>query len=74
MTQLTIELHDMTQHDLEQRVQAEGLNVQEWVERFVRRHVHPYWPDDVCGLAGVWPDLPSLEELRSSQGDSLTEK
>jgi hypothetical protein len=71
MTQLSIELDEQTGNDLQARAQAEGLKSQEWVERLVRRHVHPQWPDSVRALAGSWPDFPSTEELRESSGQDV---
>ncbi|MGR8935403.1 MAG: CopG family transcriptional regulator [Gammaproteobacteria bacterium] len=71
MTHLTIELDEQTGYDLEARARAEGLDVQEWVERLVRRHVHPQWPDSVRALVGAWPDFPSAEELRQGGGQDV---
>jgi len=64
MTPLSIELDEQTGLDLQARAQAEGLKPQEWVERLIRRHVHPHWPDSVRALAGSWPGFFSAEELR----------
>jgi hypothetical protein len=71
MTPLSIELDEQTGLDLQARAQAEGLKPQEWVERLIRRHVHPHWPDSVRALAGAWPDFPSAEELRAGSGEDV---
>jgi hypothetical protein len=68
MTHIVIELDDRITHDLEARARAEGLEVQEWIARLVRRHVHPEWPERVRALAGAWPDFPTAEELRQGSG------
>jgi hypothetical protein len=71
MTHVTIELDDQIAHELEVRARTEGLNAQEWVERLVRRHVHPQWPESVRALVGAWPDFPTAEELRKGCGQDI---
>ncbi len=71
MTHITIELDEQTGSDLEFRARTEGLNAQEWIERLVRRHVHPQWPENVRALVGAWPDFPTAEELRHGEGQDV---
>lgn len=71
MTHVTIALEDQVIQDLHARARTEGLNVEEWIERLVRRHVHPEWPESVRALVGAWPDAPTVEELRQSHGQDL---
>lgn len=71
MTNVTITLEDQVAQDLQARARTEGLNVEEWIERLVRRHVHPEWPESVRALVGAWPDVPTAEELRQSHGQDL---
>jgi AbrB family looped-hinge helix DNA binding protein len=71
MTQMTIELDDQIAQDLEARARKEGLNAQEWIERLVRQHVHPQWPESVRALAGAWPDFPTAEELYQGEGRDI---
>lgn len=71
MTHLSIELDEQTGIDLLARAQAEGLTLQEWVARLVRRHLHPPWPDHIRAMAGAWLDFPSAEELREGGGQDV---
>lgn len=71
MTHVTITLEDQIAQDLQARARTEGLNVEEWIERLVRRHVHPEWPESVRALVGAWPDAPTAEERRQSCGQDL---
>lgn len=71
MTPVTIELDDQTAKDLEARARTEGLNTQEWLQRLVRHHLHTPWPDSLRALAGAWPDFPTAEALRQTDGRDL---
>jgi len=71
MSSLTIKLNDKTRLALEQRAQAEEIDAGQWVERLIRRHVHPQWPNNVRALAGAWENFPNIEELRKDLGEDI---
>lgn len=53
---------------------AMNLSQSKWIANFVKEKVVDKWPDSVKNLAGSWNDLPSLKEIRNTQGvDSYRE-
>lgn len=78
MLQLVLDLDAETQTRIETAARAANLSVEQWVAHWLRTTTtdsyHPStpentWPTEVHDLAGAWPDFPTLEEIRSGQGE-----
>lgn len=82
MLQLTLNLDTETQARIETAARAANLSVEQWITHWLRttttettidsHHLSTpdnSWPTEVRDLAGAWPDFPTLEEIRSGQGE-----
>lgn len=76
MGQVTIYLDDETENKLKEAAKSGQISVSKWVANMIKGQVKTEWPQDVVDLAGSWQeDFPSLEQIRSDQGqDSQREK
>jgi hypothetical protein len=72
MAQVTLYMDDDTMAKVRAAAKAAGMSMSAWVTQLVRDRTRSEWPDDVAELAGAWPDLPTAEELRSSQESDVT--
>ena len=67
MSQITLYLEEETAQQLKAAAGAAGQSVSRWVAALIKEKIATEWPDSVVRMAGVWPDFPTAEELRSSQ-------
>ena len=75
MPQLTIYLEDNVLALVKAATKASGISQSQWVAEAIRRRAKSEWPASVIALAGAWPDFPTAEEIRKSQGnDSSRER
>jgi hypothetical protein len=72
MAQLTIYLDDNILALVKAATKTAGISQSQWVAEAIRRRVNTEWPASVLALAGAWPDFPTAEEIRESQGDDLS--
>lgn len=68
MGQVTIYVDDDGEQRLKAAAKAAGVSVSRWVARAVREKTRKEWPESVRKLAGAWPDLPDLAEIRGGHG------
>jgi len=72
MAQLTVYLDDDVLALVKAATKTAGISQSQWVADAIRRRVSTEWPPSVVALAGAWPDFPTAEEIRKSQGDDLS--
>jgi hypothetical protein len=68
MSQITIYLEDEVSALVKAAAKEAGVSRSRWIADAIRSRVGSEWPASVRALAGAWPDFPSAEEIRSSQG------
>ncbi len=71
MRQLTIYLDTSTERRIKAAAKSAGMSLSKWVASLVRDRTQTTWPKEVVQLAGAWPDLPTLEEIRRSQTSDI---
>lgn len=64
MRQLTIYLDTDTERRIRMAAKSARMSLSKWVAVLVRERTETSWPKAVSDLAGAWPDLPAVEELR----------
>lgn len=72
MGQLTLYLDSETERQVKAAAKAAGTSLSRWVAGLIREKTANRWPESVVRLAGAWPDLPSLEEIRAEEGEDVT--
>lgn len=65
MGQVTLYLDTETEARIKAAAKAAGVSQSRWVADLIREKTATEWPAWVADLAGAWPDLPSLEEIRA---------
>ena len=48
-----------------------GVSQSRWVAGVIRQKTAEQWPKSVVELAGAWPDMPSLDEIRRGEGEDV---
>ncbi|MDQ6960804.1 MAG: hypothetical protein Q9M27_07185 [Mariprofundaceae bacterium] len=69
MGQMTIYLDDKTEAEMKAAATAAGISKSKWVACVIHEKAGNEWPDGITRLAGAWPDLPTAEEIRHTDGD-----
>jgi hypothetical protein len=68
MAQITIYLDDEVLALVKTATKTGGISQSQWIAEAVRRRVRTEWPAAVLAMAGAWPDFPTAQEIRESQG------
>lgn len=72
MAQVTVYMDDDTVARMKAAAEQAGLSASAWLAQLVRERTRGDWPPEVLALAGSWADdFPSLEEIRSGQGQDV---
>ncbi len=71
MGQLTLYLDSDTEMQMKAAARSAGVSLSRWVVGLIRKETAEQWPASVVELAGAWPDMPSLEEIRGSEGEDV---
>lgn len=71
MGQLTLYVDSETEKQMKAAAKAAGISLSRWVAGLIREKTANRWPESVVELAGAWPDMPSLEEIRAEQGEDV---
>ena len=73
MGQVTIYLDNEIENKMKHAASANHVSVSKWVADIIREKVSTEWPQDILDLAGSWKnDFPSLEEIRSLEGEDAS--
>ena len=67
MSQITLYLEEETALQLKAAAGAAGQSVSRWVADLIRQKIATEWPENVMNLAGAWPDLQTVEQLRVAE-------
>jgi hypothetical protein len=65
MAHLTLYIDDDLAARVRETAESEGVSQSRWVAELIAGRLSADWPRSVVSLAGAWPDLPPLEELRA---------
>jgi hypothetical protein len=64
MGQVTIYLDDETETRVRDPAESNGVSISKWIAHRIRYDARTEWPTSWRELAGAWPDLPSVEQIR----------
>ncbi len=64
MRQLTIYIDSETERRIKMAARSVGLSLSKWIATLVRERTEKVWPQSITRLAGAWPDLPTVEDIR----------
>jgi len=68
MGQVTIYLEAEIEAKMRKAAQSMNVSQSKWISSLIKEKVSDEWPESVLKLAGAWSDLPTAEEMRSTQG------
>ena len=71
MGQVTIYLESKTERKARAAARAQGISLSKWVAERIRQGTRGEWPVHVRKLAGAWPDMPSIDEIRAKYGKDV---
>ena len=75
MGQVTIYLEDEIEAKMRDAAKSMHLSQSKWIANLIKEKVADEWPESVLKLAGAWKDLPTVEEIRSTQdSDAVREE
>jgi hypothetical protein len=75
MGQVTIYLEAEIEAKMRKAAKSMNLSQSKWISTLIMEKVADEWPESVLKLAGAWSDLPTAEEMRSTQGfDTVREE
>ena len=68
MGQVTIYLDGDIEKKARAAARSEGVSLSKWVAGRIENGTRAEWPESVRALAGVWPDAPTVEQIRAKYG------
>jgi hypothetical protein len=71
MGQVTIYLNSDTEKKARAAARAERVSLSKWVAGRIERGTRSEWPEQVRRLAGAWPDMPTVEQIRAKYGKDV---
>lgn len=71
MGQITIYLDKETEEKLRALANSMEISQSKWIANTIREKLQTEWPDSIRALAGAWKDLPTVEEIRASEGQDI---
>ena len=74
MGQVTIYLDKETEKNARTAAESDGVSLSKWIARRIEKDARAEWPASVRELAGVWPDLPTVEQIRRHSAKDVTRK
>jgi hypothetical protein len=74
MGQVTIYLDEETERTARAGAESDGVSLSKWIARRIETDARAEWPVGVRELAGAWPDLPSVEQIRRHLAKDVTRK
>ena len=74
MGQITIYLDEQTEKTARAAAESDGVSLSKWIARRIEKNARAEWPLSVRELAGAWPDLPSVEQIRRHLTKDVTRR
>ncbi len=74
MGQVTIYLDEVTEKTARAAAESDGVSLSKWIARRIEQDAPAEWPMSVRELAGAWPDLPSVEQVRRHLAKDVTRR
>ena len=71
MSQVTIYLDDELERKMRKAAEAMNLSKSRWIAAIIEEKLKNEWPASVIELAGAWPDFPTINEIRSTNGKDV---
>ena len=71
MGQVTIYLDAKAEKKARAAARAARLSLSKWVAGRIDQSTRSEWPEHVRKLAGAWPDMPSVEQIRAKYGKDV---
>ena len=71
MGQVTIYLDVKTEKKARAAARSEGVSLSKWIAARIEKGTRAEWPEHVRSLAGAWPDIPTVEEIRARYGKDV---
>ena len=71
MAQVTIYLPNDLEATVKATAKSLNLSISKFIASLLEEKVQNEWGSDVRKLSGAWDDFPSLDEIRSSQGQDV---
>ena len=71
MGQVTIYLEGEIEKKARAAAHSEGVSLSKWVARRIEHRTRSEWPEHVRKLAGAWPDMPTVEQIRAKYGKDV---
>ncbi len=69
MGQVTIYLEKQIEQKMRAKAKMENRSLSQWISSLIKERVDNEWPDHIAEMSGQWEEFPTLEELRSEQGE-----
>ncbi len=69
MGQVTIYLEEDIEQKMVDAAKSSRLSKSKWIARLIQDKVANEWPQSVVELAGTWEDFPSIDDIRSNEGN-----
>ncbi len=71
MAQITIYINNELESKVKQMAKAQNISISKLISKLLEKNLHDEWDREVKKLVGSWKDFPSLEEIRSKQGEDI---
>jgi hypothetical protein len=71
MGQITIYLDSEVEKKMRDYVKSMHLSQSKWIANLIEKEIKNTWPESVIQLAGAWIDIPTAEEIRSTEGTDI---
>ena len=69
MGQVTIYLEKQVEQKMRSQAKIENRSLSQWISSLIKDKVNDEWPNQIAEMSGQWEEFPSLDELRSEQGE-----
>ena len=71
MGQITIYVDAETETKMRLITKSMQISQSKWISNLIKEKIRDDWPKSVIELAGAWKDLPTIEEIRETEGTDV---
>jgi hypothetical protein len=71
MGQITIYVDAETETKMRLITKSMHISHSKWISNLIKEKIRNDWPKSVIELAGAWKDLPTIEEIRETEGTDV---